>query len=261
VSESRAGGDRHVSTSLDGAVAVVTGASSGLGERFARVLHAAGASVVLAARRTDRLEALAAELGPRALPVRCDVASADDRSALIETALSRLDRVDVLVNNAGIGTPSPAEDQPLDDFQRTMDVNVVAVFHLSQLAGRHMLQRGSGSIVNISSMFGVVAAAPVAHAAYCASKSAVIGLTRELAAQWASRGVRVNALAPGWFATEMNESMWTDERSLDHVRRGTPMRRRGEVGELDGALLLLAGDAGTFITGQTLVVDGGWTIR
>ncbi len=253
--------DVSAASRLDGSVAVVTGASSGLGARFARVLHAAGASVVLAARRLDRLSELATELGPSAHPVRCDVADADDRAALIAAAIDRFGTVDVLVNNAGIGTPTPAEDQPLDDFRQTLEVNVVGVFHLSQLAGRRMLEQGRGSIVNVASMFGIVAASPIAHAAYCASKAGVLGLTRELAAQWADRGVRVNAIAPGWFETEMTAHMWNDDRSLDYVRRGTPMRRQGTSNELDGALLLLAGDGGSFITGQTLVVDGGWTLR
>jgi len=241
------------SSRLDDSVAIVTGASSGLGERFARVLHAAGANVVVAARRVDKLQQLAEELGPRALPMRCDVAESADRIALIDAAVDRFGTVDVLVNNAGTGTPAPAEEQ-------TLDVNVVGLFHLSQLVSRHMLHQGRGSIVNIASIFAVVASSPIGHAGYCASKAAVVGLTRELGAQWAPRGVRVNAIAPGWFETEMTAHMWTDPQSINYVQGGTPMRRQGTAGELDAALLLLAGAGGSFITGQTIVVDGGWTL-
>jgi len=246
---------------LDDRVAIVTGASSGLGARFARVLHDAGADVVLAARRVERIEALAADLGPRAHAVPCDVAEHDDRERLVATTIERLGGLDILVNNAGIGHPQPAEDEPIDDFRAVFEVNVIGLFHLSQLAGRHMLERGRGSIVNIASILGLVAAAPINQAAYCASKGAVVNLTRELAAQWARRGVRVNAIAPGWFPSEMTADMWGDERSTAFVARNTPMGRPGTPEELDGVLLLLAGDASSYVTGQVLAVDGGWTAR
>ncbi|MEZ5143607.1 MAG: SDR family oxidoreductase [Acidimicrobiales bacterium] len=245
---------------LDGRVAVVTGASGGLGDRFARVLHAAGASVVAAARRRDRLEALAGDL-ERVVPVTCDVSSGDDRERLVEAALAVDGHIDVLVNNAGIGTPMPAEDEPVDHFARVVDVNLTAVFALSQLVGRHMIERGSGAIVNVASILGLVASAPIKQASYAASKGAVVNLTRELAVQWARKGVRVNALAPGWFPSEMTTDMFTDEASIAFLQRNAPMGRGGRLAELDGALLLLAADAGSYITGQTLVVDGGWTAR
>lgn len=250
---------------LDGSLAVVTGASSGLGARFARVLHGAGAHVVIAARRGDRLKALAADL-PGSVAVATDVTEDGDRVALIETAArvaAEHDRsFDVLVNNAGIGEIVPAEDEPLETFQRVVDVNLTALFRLSQLAGRHFLAAGNGSIVNIASMLGLVASAPIKQASYVASKGAVVSLTRELGCQWASRGVRVNALAPGWFRSEMTaDSMFTDERSMAFVTRNCPARRAGEEHELDGALLFLASAASTYVTGQTLTVDGGWTAR
>jgi NAD(P)-dependent dehydrogenase (short-subunit alcohol dehydrogenase family) len=246
---------------LDDRVAVVTGASSGLGDRFARVLHAAGATVVAAARRTDRLTALADDLGERLVPVTCDVSSDDDCERLIDQAVGIDGHLDVLVNNAGIGTPVAAEHEPIGDFRHVVDVNLNALFLLSQLAGRHMIERRSGSIVNLASVLGLVASTPIKQASYCASKGAVVNLTRELGAQWARKGIRVNALAPGWFPSEMTELMFSDESSNEFMKRNCPMGREGSVEELDGALLFLASDASSYVTGQTLTVDGGWVAR
>lgn len=245
---------------LDGRVAIVTGASSGLGDRFARVLHAAGATVVVSARRADRLDALA-DQHDRMVPVVGDVSVPEDRDRLVAEALAVAGHVDVLVNNAGIGTPMPAEDEPVEHFSRVVDVNLTAVFALSQLVGRHMLERGRGSIVNIASILGLVASAPIKQASYAASKGAVVNLTRELAVQWARKGVRVNAIAPGWFPSEMTTDMFEEERSIAFLERNAPIGRGGRPDELDGALLLLAGDAGSYIVGQTITVDGGWTAR
>jgi len=245
---------------LDGRVVIVTGASSGLGDRFARVCHAAGAKVVIGARRLDRLEALAAEL-PGTIAVACDVAEDADLQTLVDRTLEAHGRIDVLVNNAGIGGPVPAEDETPTDFRRVVDVNLNAVFVLSQLVGRQMLEQGGGVIINIASMLGLVASAPIKQASYCASKGAVVNLTRELGAQWARKGIRVNALAPGWFPSEMAMEMFTDPASGDFLRRNTPMARGGEPHELDGALLFLASGASSFMTGQVLTIDGGWTAR
>jgi NAD(P)-dependent dehydrogenase (short-subunit alcohol dehydrogenase family) len=244
---------------LDGRVALVTGASSGLGHRFARVLAAAGAQVVAAARRADRLQALADASG--VLPVPCDVTDDDDVDRLVASTIDRLGRIDVLVNNAGITATVPAEDEPLETFRAVMNVNVTALFHVTQAVGRHMLAAGSGNVINVASTAGLVATAPLKQASYTASKGAVVNLTRELAVQWARRGVRVNALAPGFFATEMTEGMLDDERSMTWVRSNAPIPRFGAEHELDGALLFLASDASSYCTGQTIVVDGGWTAR
>ena len=247
---------------LDGRVAIVTGASGGLGERFARVLHAAGATVVVAARRADRLDALVDELGDRALAITCDVSDDAATQALVDRTLEAYGTIDVLLNNAGLGGPVPAEQMEIADFRAQVDVNLVGLFALSQQAGRHMLSVGSGSIINIASILGMVAASPIKQAAYCATKGAVVNLTRQLGCEWARKGVRVNGIAPGWFPSEMTqEEMFDDESGLRFIQTHTPMARGGRPDELDGALLYLAGDASSFVTGQTLVVDGGWTAR
>lgn len=245
---------------LSGRVAIVTGASSGLGARFARVLAGAGATVHAAARRADRLHQLAEEV-PGIVVVPCDVTDGDQRAALVAQAVATSGRLDILINNAGALVVSPAEDEPVGEFSRILELNVGAVFALSQLAGREMLAAGSGSIINVASIFGLVASAPIRSASYSASKGAVINLTRELAVQWASSGVRVNAIAPGWFPSELTAEMFEDPQSMAWLVRNTPMRRAGTEDELDGMALLLASDASSYITGQVFAVDGGWTAR
>jgi NAD(P)-dependent dehydrogenase (short-subunit alcohol dehydrogenase family) len=245
---------------LDDQIAVVTGASSGLGAHFARVLHSVGARVVLTARRVDRLESLAVDL-PGAHVAVADMAEETDRERLVAEVLDRFGRVDVLVNNAGVGGSVAVEDEELDRFRTSMEVNVTALWHLSKLCAPSMIAAGSGSIVNVASMLGHVGSTPVKQAHYCASKGAVVNLTRELALQWARKGVRVNALCPGWFPSEMTDGMDTDEGSRRFIAANSPIPRMGELHELDGALLLLASPAGTFLTGQSLIVDGGWTAR
>ena len=245
---------------LDGKVAVVTGASSGLGDRFARVLDAVGARVVIAARRADRLEALAADLTD-AVVVAADLSRPEDRERLAATTLEVCGRLDVLVNNAGIGGKVSLEDEPLEDFRATMELNVTAIWHLCKLFRDALVANGGGSVVNIASMLGHVGATPVKQASYCASKGAVVNLTRELALQLARRNVRVNALCPGWFQSEMTAGMESDESAISFIKANGPMPRMGDSHELDGALLLLASGASTFVTGQSVIVDGGWTAR
>jgi len=248
---------------LDDRVAVVTGASSGLGVGFAEALAGAGAKVVLAARRRDRLEAVAERIaahGGQALAVACDVAQEDEVDTLVARTREAFGRIDVLVNNAGTGTVVPADQEPLETWRQVLDVNLTGVFLCAQRFGRVMLDAGAGSIVNVASVLGLVAAAQIPQASYCATKGGVLSLTRELAGQWARRGVRVNALAPGWFASEMTQEMFEDEGSMRWLRSRDPMGRPGRDDELAGPLLFLASDASSYVTGQVLAVDGGWTI-
>jgi NAD(P)-dependent dehydrogenase (short-subunit alcohol dehydrogenase family) len=244
---------------LDGKVAVVTGASSGLGAGFARLLARAGARVVITARRADRLERLAAEL-PGAVPVVCDLGRREDLELPIQRAIAECGRVDILVNNAGIERSAPAIDEDVADFSAVIDVNLIAPFVLSREVARDMLARGEGgSIVNIASMFGLVGVGRPPLAAYTASKGGLVNLTRELSAQWARSGIRVNAIAPGFFESEMTEAMLGEDRGRKWVARHTATGRHGRVGELDGALLFLASDASSYVTGAVVSVDGGWT--
>jgi len=245
---------------LDGRVAIVTGASSGLGAQFARTLTAAGARVVLVARRRDRLEALASELAGSS-PFDVDLAEPGAAARVVEHAHTDLGRVDVVVNNAGITNVAPAREETDDDFETTMRVNLTAPFALARAAAGVMIDSGlGGSIINVASILGIVGVGQIPQAAYAASKGGLVNLTRELAAQWAREGVRVNSIAPGWFLSEMTEGrMFGDERAERWMRSRTPMGRGGEVDELDGALLFLASDMSSFVTGQTIAVDGGWT--
>ncbi len=246
---------------LSGKTAIVTGASSGLGETFARALAAAGAQVVLAARRVERLELLAADLaagGAVALPLPCDVTDADAVASMVEQARQRFGRIDVLVNNAGVATDGgfAPEKVPPAVFEQTIRVNVVGLWYCCQQVAHRMLEDGGGSIVNVASIAGMAGVRDFPPA-YQASKGAVIALTRSLACSWADRGVRVNALAPGWFPSEMTERAFAIPGYKDWAANSAPMRRIGAPAELVGALLFLASDASSFVTGQTLAVDGG----
>ncbi|WP_326601539.1 SDR family NAD(P)-dependent oxidoreductase [Streptomyces sp. NBC_01800] len=251
--------------SLEGRTAIVTGASAGLGARFAAVLAQAGATVFAAARRIDRLKELAdSDAGIH--PIACDVSQEADRTRLTETALTVTGRIDILVNNAATSGEIRAEDESPQAFADVLGVNLTAPFHLARLTAEAPTPvdapAGGRSIINVSSILGLVSAAPLGGASYSASKAGLIGLTRELAGQWGGRsGTRVNALAPGWFRTEMTADLFGDERSGRWVERNTLLRRGGHGHELDGALLFLASDASSYCTGQVLTVDGGWTAR
>lgn len=245
---------------LDGRVAIVTGASSGLGARFARVLAAAGATVIAAARRGDRLAQLAAD-DDRIHPLVCDVSRDADRRQLVDSTMTTHGAIHVLVNNAGVSGHGEALEEPPETFAHVLDVNLVAPFHLACLVAQAATDGSNLSIVNVASILGLVSGHPIGGASYAASKAGLIGLTRELAGQWGQRGARANALAPGWFASEMTEDLFADEGASNWVTRNTMLGRPGQEHELDGALLFLASDASTYCTGQVLVVDGGWTAR
>jgi NAD(P)-dependent dehydrogenase (short-subunit alcohol dehydrogenase family) len=244
---------------LDGKVAIVTGASSGLGVSFAAALAEAGADVALGARRVERLEetkALVEAHGRRCIAVATDVADPAACQRLVDTTVAELGRVDVLVNNAGIGTAIPATRETPEEFRAVIDVNLHGCYWMAQACGR-VMEPGS-SIVNISSVLGITTGG-LPQAAYAASKAGLIGLTRDLAQQWTGRkGIRVNALAPGFFSSEMTDQY--PEGYLEQMQRRVLAGRTGDPRELSAALLFLASPAGGYVTGQTIVVDGGVAI-
>ena len=241
---------------LDGRVAIVTGASSGLGAVFARALAEAGADVALGARREDRLgdtRAAVEAAGRRAITVRTDVSRPEDCQGLVEATVAEFGRVDVLVNNAGVGTAVPATRETPEQFRSVIDVNLNGCYWMAQACAR-VMQPGS-SIVNISSILGLTTAG-LPQAAYAASKAGLIGLTRDLAQQWTGRkGIRVNSLAPGFFSSEMTDQY--PEGYLDQQMGRVLVGRAGDPMELAAALVFLVSEAGGYVTGTTLPVEGG----
>ncbi|SEL81630.1 SDR family NAD(P)-dependent oxidoreductase [Rhodococcus maanshanensis] len=244
---------------LDNKVVVVTGASSGLGVAFAVACAEAGADVVLAARRVDKLEQtaeLVRNTGREALCVSTDVADPDQAQHMIDAAMERFGRVDVLVNNAGIGTAHPATRETPEQFRQVIDINLNGAYWAAQACGRVMTP--GSAIINISSVLGLTTAG-LPQAAYAASKAGLIGLTRDLAQQWGTRrGIRVNAIAPGFFKSEMTDSY--QDGYLDSMGPRLVLGRIGDPEELAATLVWLASDAAAYVTGQTIPVDGGLTI-
>jgi NAD(P)-dependent dehydrogenase (short-subunit alcohol dehydrogenase family) len=245
---------------LDGRVAIVTGASSGLGGRFARVLDALGVKLVLAARRKDRLDALAKELRDASVYAR-DLSETGATAELVGAAKDRYGRLDIVVCNAGVTNVVPALRETTEDFRRVIDVNLVVPFALARDAAALMrTQEGRGTIIHIASVAALGSSPLLPEAAYVASKSGVAGLTRELAMQWARYGIRVNAIAPGMFPSEMTTNLVDNPELRASFEATVPLRRVGREDELDGILAFLASEASRYVTGQTFVVDGGITL-
>lgn len=248
---------------LAGRVALVTGASSGLGQQFARALADNGAAVALVARRADRLEAFKAELeksGAKAIAIAADVNNSDDMVRAFDQAEKAFGTVTILVNNAGVAQLSVrATEVTPEEWRRVLSTDLDAVFYWAQEAARRMLAANKkGAVINIASVLGLGVAKGVA--AYAVAKAAVIQTTKALAVELAFKGVRVNAIAPGWFVTEINGDYLESEAGAK-LKREIPMGRFGQTGDLDGALLLLASDAGAYITGATIVADGGQVVQ
>ena len=243
---------------LHGKVAMVTGASSGLGLRFAQCLAENGAAVALVARRADRLKTLAAQIenaGGKAIPIEADVRDRAAMAQAFDAAEALLGPVTILVNNAGVAHSGRAVELPEDEWRRVLSVNLDAVFFCAQEAARRMLAAGkAGAIVNIASVLGL--GVGKGAVAYATAKAGVIQLTKAMALELAFKGIRVNAIAPGWFVTDLNREYLAGEAGVK-LKREIPIGRFGEEGDLDGPLLLLASDAGRFVTGATIVADGG----
>ncbi|MBB4935296.1 2-deoxy-D-gluconate 3-dehydrogenase [Lipingzhangella halophila] len=243
-------------------VAVVTGAGRGIGRAAALALAEAGAHVVLAARSADQLEAVASEVrerGRRALAVPTDVTDEAAVEELTARTLREFSRVDVLVNNSGILASTPLLEQSPEEWDAVHATNVRGTFLVTRSIGRHLVDQGRGKVINIASNFAFTGV-PM-HAAYCSSKAAVVALTRSLAVEWARKGVQVNAIAPGYFATDLNADARADQDTYERILRGVPARRMGDVDELSPWLVLLAGPSSDFMTGETIVIDGGQTAR
>lgn len=253
--------DPFQSFRLDGKVAIVTGASSGIGEQTAKLFSSVGATVVVAARRFDRLEKLSGE-ADNIIPISCDVTNDNDCENLITTTHEQFGKIDILINNAGISDPIPAIDEDIEEFRRVLQTDLVSCFYIAQLSARVMRdQQSGGSIINVASIHGFVGSAPNNQPGYAAAKGGLVNLTRELALEWARYGIRVNAIAPGYVETELTGEMIAGESGRKWIEKNTPLRRPATVNELDGAMLLLASEAGSYITGETIAVDGGWLAR
>ncbi len=246
---------------LTGKVALVTGASRGLGQQFARALAGAGADLAVTSRRRESLESFAGELnalGRRVACVELDLREEASIAAAVDQTLRELGQIDILVNNAGCNIRKRAVDVTWDDWNTILDTNLRGTFFVAQAVARHMIPRRSGRIVNIGSVTCVAGYAGLGP--YGASRGGVKQLTMSLAHDWGEHGITVNCLAPGWFKTEQSRALHDDPQWVEYVCERIPLGRTGRPGDLDGALLLLASDAGRYITGQTILVDGGISV-
>jgi NAD(P)-dependent dehydrogenase (short-subunit alcohol dehydrogenase family) len=245
---------------LTGQVALVTGASRGFGRSIAGALAGAGADLVLTSRTLKDVEAVAGELasaGRKILPLQADVTQVEDVEEAVRRAVATLGRIDVLINNAGINIRKPALELTETDWDQTLDTNVKGCFRVAKAVGRHMVARQKGCIVNIASMLASVTLPE--RAAYASSKGGLVQMTRTLAVEWAPYNVRVNAICPGPFLTDLNRVILNDPEKVKFFMDRMPMKRFGKPEELHGAAIFLASEASSFITGTTIYVDGGWT--
>lgn len=247
---------------IKGQTAIVTGASSGLGVAFAETLAERGVNLVIAARRYEKLVKVADEIsskyGVKVVPIKADVSQEDQVISTVKTAIEKFGSIEILVNNAGTASLSPSVDMSLEEWKKVIDVNLTGVFLCARTAAREMIKKKYGKIVNIASIYGAVGDI-FPTAPYYASKGAVINLTRALAIEWAPHKINVNAIAPGFFPSEMTETVFRDENTLKYILSRTPLGRTGEPLDLKAALTYLASPASDYVTGQTLFVDGGWT--
>ncbi len=247
---------------LSGKTALVTGASRGLGISFGRGLAKANCNLVIAARDLDRLTAVASDLeqyGGKVVPIKADVAQIKDAEAMVQRAITEFGNLDILVNNAGISAIAEAEDMTSTQWQSVIDTNLSGLFYCAQSAARHMLRSGAGKIINIASMYGISASSCISQASYVASKAAVLGLTRELAVEWAPRGLHVVALAPGFFRSD--QTIWAFEQNIElgtKLLAKVPMARMGKLEELEATIVYMASAASDYMNGQALVLDGGF---
>ena len=246
---------------LKGKTAIVTGASSGLGVVFAEALAEMGANLELAARRIEKLHEVASNLKPlsaKARPFPCDVSKQEDVQSLVDDTVKTFGRLDIIVNNAGVAAMSPATDISVEEWNKVVAVNLTGVFLCARTAARQMIKQGGGKIINIASIYGAVGDVFPASP-YYATKGAVINMTRDLAVEWAPYNIKVNAIAPGFFPSEMTEAIFQDPGYLEYIRKQTPLGRPGNPEDLKGAVVYLASLASDYVTGQTIFVDGGWT--
>lgn len=247
---------------LTGRVAIVTGGSRGLGREMAEGLAEAGAALMLCARREQWLTPTIAEMRGQGFQVEgltCDVSNAEQVQRVVDRAIEAYGRIDILINNAGIAWGERPETMNLENWQKVIDINLTGAFLFSQAAGREMLKRNYGRIINVASIAGLQSSvAGPSFAGYAASKAGLMGLTRELAATWGRQGIRVNAVAPGFFHSRLADAVI--EQNEDYIHANNPIPRVGDAGELKGVVVFLASDASNYITGQTIIVDGGGTI-